>query len=167
MMGKIVQGRLWLFPQARTRERLFRLSCCTRQMRVRKGGARGARPRVRKAPAPSPRDAVLGRRRPRRPFKGSELLYLFRIILSRAAARGSFMKIQRREFFGAIRDNFEIWKVVLPILLGGFLAGLAIFEFAFRDPFIFLGWSVTCLISGGLAHRWWARQGSDSTGEWS
>jgi hypothetical protein len=78
-----------------------------------------------------------------------------------------FMKINLKDLIHAFGDNCEIWKVILPLLLGGFIAGLAIVEFAFAEPLIFGAWSVTCLISGGLAHRWWFRQASDRASEWS
>ena len=77
------------------------------------------------------------------------------------------MKIKPKDLIHALRDNCEIWKVILPILLGGFIAGLAVVEFAFAEPLLFLGWSLTCLISGGLVHRWWFKQASDTATEWS
>ena len=67
----------------------------------------------------------------------------------------------------ALWDNCEIWKVILPILVGGFIAGLAIVEFAFVEPLLFGAWSATCLITGWLAHRWWFKQASDHASEWS
>jgi hypothetical protein len=78
-----------------------------------------------------------------------------------------FMKITPGDLIHALKDNCEIWKVILPLLLGGLIAGLAIVEFAFAEPLLFSAWSVTCLISGGLAHRWWFRQASDHAREWS
>jgi hypothetical protein len=81
------------------------------------------------------------------------------------------MTFKRTDLMVALRDNFEFWKIVLPILLAGVVAGLAIIEFAFSDhPVVFLGWSITCLISGALLHRWWSRRARDeprSAGEWS
>ena len=77
------------------------------------------------------------------------------------------MKIKRTELMGAFKDNFEIWKIVLPILLGGFIAGLAIVEFALIDPAVFIGWTLTCFSAGALAYRWWASRATDTAGEWS
>jgi hypothetical protein len=77
------------------------------------------------------------------------------------------MKIKHTELMAAVKDNFDIWKVVLPILLGGFIAGLAIVEFALIDPAVFLGWTLTCFIAGALAYRSWARRTTDTAGEWS
>lgn len=77
----------------------------------------------------------------------------------------------RSELVAALKDNFQFWKIVLPIFLASLVTGLAIIEFAFGDhPVVFLGWSITCLISGALLHRWWVRQGREEpsgAGEWS
>jgi hypothetical protein len=77
------------------------------------------------------------------------------------------MRMNRIEVLGALKDNYEIWRVVLPILVGGFFAGLAIIEFALNDPFVFLGWSLTCSVAGGFAYRWWSRRVAEAPAEWS
>ena len=60
------------------------------------------------------------------------------------------MRINRSDLIEALRDNFEFWKIVAPVLLATIVACLAIIEFAFSGhPMIFIGWSITCLISGG------------------
>jgi hypothetical protein len=66
----------------------------------------------------------------------------------------------------AIKDNFGIWKTVVPVLLGGSAAGLAI-EFAFSDPIVFLAWSMTCFLSGVWVHHVWCKRTPDAPGEWS
>ena len=80
------------------------------------------------------------------------------------------MRINRSDLIEALRDNFEFWKIVAPVLIATIVACLAIIEFAFSGhPMIFIGWSITCLISGGLLYRWWfsqSRQESDSPSEW-
>ena len=66
------------------------------------------------------------------------------------------MRIDRTDLIEALRDNVEFWKIVFPVLLAIVVAFLAIVEFAFSDhPIVFIGWSITCLIAGGLLHRWW------------
>jgi hypothetical protein len=77
------------------------------------------------------------------------------------------MKIKPTDLIHALKDNSEIWKIIVPILLGGFIAGLAIIEFAFHEPFVFFAWSATCIISGGFAHRWWFRKASENANEWT
>jgi hypothetical protein len=81
------------------------------------------------------------------------------------------MMFKRSELVGAWEDNFRFWKIVVPILLASIVAGLAVIEFARGDhPFVFLGWSITCFISGVLSHRRWSRPGREqpsTAGEWS
>jgi hypothetical protein len=80
------------------------------------------------------------------------------------------MTMKIADWIGGLRDNIEIWKVALPILLGilmlGAVAGLAI-DLALSHPFVFLAWSLTCFVGGILAHRWWSNSEPQTSGEWS
>jgi hypothetical protein len=80
------------------------------------------------------------------------------------------MRFNRSDLIGALRDNYEFWKIAFPVLPAAVVACLAIIEFAFSDhPIIFIVWSLTCLISGVFLHRWWssrAGQEPDSCTEW-
>ena len=78
---------------------------------------------------------------------------------------------KRSDLVLAWKDNFQLWKIIVPILLASLIGTLAVIEFALGDhPFVFLGWSVTCFIAGALSHRRWFGQGRgepSSVGEWS
>jgi hypothetical protein len=76
------------------------------------------------------------------------------------------MKLAIADWKFAIKDNFGIWKTVVPILLGGSVAGLTM-EFAVGDPIVFLAWSMTCFVSGVWVHHWWCKRILDTPDEWS
>ena len=74
------------------------------------------------------------------------------------------------DWIGGLKDNFEMWKVALPALLGilllGTVAGLAI-DLALTHPFVFVAWSLACFAGGIVAHRWWSNPEPQTSGEWS
>ena len=87
----------------------------------------------------------------------------------RLTCTGRAMAVKTTDWIGALKDNFEIWKIIAPALFGGVLSCLAIIEFASLDPILFVGWSITCFVLGGCAFRWWCRRPAptDRSNEWS
>jgi len=80
------------------------------------------------------------------------------------------IKMNNADWIGALRDNFYMWKVALPALLGvlvlGSVAGLAI-DWALSHPVVFVAWSITCFVGGIAAHRWWCVLEAETPKEWS
>ena len=80
------------------------------------------------------------------------------------------IKVNGADWIGALSDNFYMWKVALPALLGilvlGSVAGLA-FDWALSHPLVFMAWSVICFFGGIAAHRWWCSLDPETPKEWS
>src|SRR5262249_32303251 len=83
---------------------------------------------------------------------------------------GYSMKRNSADRIGALKDNFEMWKVVLPVLLSilivGTVAGFAI-DLALGNPITFVAWSITCLVAGAGAYRLWLKPKPETPSDWS
>jgi hypothetical protein len=77
--------------------------------------------------------------------------------------------MKKSDWEGALKENFEIWKVVAPVLLGILVLGSAVIKFALNEPILFLAWSITCFVAGLWAHVWWCKHKPEPTpgGGWS
>jgi hypothetical protein len=80
------------------------------------------------------------------------------------------MKRNRADWGGALKDNFEMWKIALPVLLSllivGSIAGFAI-NLAFAEPVTFVAWSTLCFVAGAGAHWRWRKPKPEAPREWS
>lgn len=92
-----------------------------------------------------------------------------RVVLADGSGDHS-MRGNSADWRGALKDNLEMWKVALPLLLSilivGTVAGFAI-DLALDDPITFVAWSILCFVAGAGAHWRWRKPKPAAPSEWS